>query len=47
MDTQLQDEIRLKIVIFIQLQRKRRLEILDREPIISISNINLRYKKNG
>lgn len=26
-------------------KRKRRLEILDREPTISISNINLRYKK--
>ena len=28
-------------------KRKRRLEILDREPTVSISNINLRYKKNG
>ena len=28
-------------------KRKRRLEILDREPSISIPNINLRYKKNG
>ena len=28
-------------------KKKTRLEILDREPTISISNINLRYKKNG
>ena len=28
-------------------KRNRTLEILDREPTISISNINLRYKKNG
>jgi len=26
-------------------KRKRRLEILDREPTLSISNINFRYKK--
>ena len=26
-------------------KRKRRLEILDREPTLSISNINVRYKK--
>ena len=28
-------------------KRKRRLEILDRKPTLSISNINFRYKKNG
>ena len=28
-------------------KRNQTLEILDREPTISISNINLRYKKNG
>lgn len=27
-------------------KRKRRLEILDRKPTLSISNINFRYKKN-
>ena len=28
-------------------KRKRRLEILDRKPTLSISNINFKYKKNG
>ena len=28
-------------------KRKRRLEILDRKPTLSISNINFRNKKNG
>ena len=28
-------------------KRKRRLEIIDRKPTLSISDINFRYKKNG
>ena len=31
----------------IAMKRKRRLEILYREPTLSIPNINFRYKKNG